>query len=80
MVEINPVPVWCRKFSRRLWPGHPPVFDGEPTAADLEEARALYLALDPQSQWWLRSLRSRLGLPELSDKQWARLAPERIES
>jgi hypothetical protein len=81
MVEINPLPLWCRKIPRRLWPGFPPPFpDGTPTPDDIEEARELYLALDPQSQWWYRSLRPRLGLPELSDEQWARLAPERIES
>lgn len=52
-VTIRPIPAGFLKFSRRVWPGHPPIFtDGEPTEADRELARELFAALDPDSQAW----------------------------
>jgi hypothetical protein len=69
MVQIEPVPLAYLKFSRRWWPTHPPVFpDGPPTSDDIAEARALYEALDPESQWWYRGLRGRLGMNPLTEE------------
>lgn len=46
------------------WPMHAPVFaGGKRTPDDIEEARALYLALDPWSQFWYRDLAESLGMP-----------------
>jgi hypothetical protein len=51
-VNIIPLPAGFVKHARRWWPGHPPIFDGEPTVADRQLARELWAALDPDSREW----------------------------
>lgn len=51
-VSVRPLLDWERKLNR-FRPSHPPIFsDGEPTQHDVELARELFLALDPESQRW----------------------------
>jgi hypothetical protein len=58
-VTILPMPDRYRKIPARLRPGVPPVFsgcpEGGPTPEDIELARALFGALDAESQDWYRS-------------------------
>lgn len=51
-VTIKPMPRAFLKISPKLRPAHPPVFDGDPNTADIEEARALFIELDDDSQAW----------------------------
>jgi|GEM_PF-4893777 len=51
-VYIQPMPVNYRKIPEWYRPGHPPIFDGDPTDADIELARDLFAALDAESQAW----------------------------
>jgi hypothetical protein len=51
-VNISPMPLWARALPRRMRPTPPPIFDSEPTPADIELARELFDALDPDSQDW----------------------------
>ncbi len=51
-VTIRPLPQVYRTVSKRLRPYHPPIFDGEPTPADISLARALFQELDEESQDW----------------------------
>jgi hypothetical protein len=66
-VSIKPLPHGFRSVPRRLWCGHPPMFDGEPTRDDIALAIELLEALDPDSFDWyggaetIARLRERLG-------------------
>jgi len=51
-VTLKPMPRAFLKVSEKFRPNHPPVFDGDPTTADIEEARALFVELDEDSQHW----------------------------
>ena len=51
-VNVQPLPERYRALPARLRPMHPPLFDGEPTRADIELALALLLALDSESFGW----------------------------
>lgn len=52
-VTINPLPQWSRELPERLRPMHPPIFGIDtPTADDIELARELFAALDPESRRW----------------------------
>jgi len=63
-VHIEPLPLWCRTIPHRLWPQHPPLWlDGAPTPEDLDEARLLLAALDPESRLWYSYTCERLGVP-----------------
>ena len=55
-VQIVPIPEWyASRGITRFLPMPPPIFpDGDPTPADIELARELFLALDPNSQRWYR--------------------------
>lgn len=53
-VTVNPMPEDVRNASPRFRRMPPPVFSGEPTEEDVELARALFQALDPESQLWYR--------------------------
>jgi hypothetical protein len=54
-VNVQPMPQSYRNISTRFRPGAPPIFpDGKYTAEDLELARELFKALDPESQEWYR--------------------------
>lgn len=54
-VEIKPVPEWMRKTPVKWWPLPPPIFlDCPPSDDDIELARELFEALDPESQTWYR--------------------------
>jgi hypothetical protein len=60
-VKIIPASASLRKIPMRLWPLHPPIFQGgEPTEDDRQLARELFLALDEESQAWYRRGGSRL--------------------
>jgi hypothetical protein len=48
-----------REVPELLWPVYPPIFDGEPTAEDIELALALIEALDPPSRRWYRTFLER---------------------
>jgi hypothetical protein len=65
VVHIDPLPMALRSIPRRLWPGHPPIRVGPEQPGDREEALALYLALDADSQHWYAGLRPWLGLPPI---------------
>jgi hypothetical protein len=71
MVVIEPLPLAFRDVPRLYWPGHPPIRpSGEtPEPGDRELARALYLALDPDSQIWWSGLRPWIGLPPLEQDE-----------
>lgn len=64
IVNIAPLPLAYRSISNRFRPKHPPIFqgDGEPTDADIELARELFLELDPESQEWYRGCGAFEGL------------------
>jgi len=51
-VKITPLPEFYRKYSRRLWPCHPPIFEGPPSPRDVKLAIELYKLLDEESQKW----------------------------
>lgn len=51
-VDLKPMPRRYLEISEKFRPQHPPIFDGTPTPADIAEARALFEALDPESQRW----------------------------
>ena len=51
-VHIIPIPSAYLKITRLYRPGHPPIFDGDPTPEDIALARALFLELDSESQDW----------------------------
>lgn len=51
-VNVQPLPERYRALAARLRPMHPPLFEGEPTRADIELAIALLLVLDPESLAW----------------------------
>ncbi len=51
-VNIAPLPLWARALPKWMRPTHPPIFDSEPTPADVELAHELFDALDPDSQEW----------------------------
>ena len=54
-VNVMPLPQSYRTLPKWLRPGHPPICpDGDPTAADIALARALFAELDPESQEWYR--------------------------
>jgi hypothetical protein len=53
-VTIKPMPAAYREIPERLRPGHPPIFDGDPTPEDVELAQALFAELDAESQRWYR--------------------------
>ena len=54
--NLVPMPRAYLKISEKYRPSHPPIFDDEPSAADLLEARALFRELDAESQrWYCRS-------------------------
>lgn len=50
-VCVRPMPAALRAM-KRFRPMAPPIFDDEPTPADIALARELFLALDAQSQEW----------------------------
>lgn len=56
--NVIPMPRAYLKIRDIFRPGHPPVFNSPPTPADIAEARALFLELDPESQKWY----GRLGI------------------
>ena len=58
-VNMILVPEALRRHSAKWWHMPPPIFDGPPTAADREEARLLFAALDGESQWWYGRCRTR---------------------
>lgn len=50
-VNVHPIPSDYHKISQRFRPMPAPIFsDGDPTPADIELARELFLALDLESQ------------------------------
>lgn len=51
---LKPMPRSFLKITEKFRPGHPPIFEGDPSGEDIAEARALFLALDPESQAWYR--------------------------
>jgi hypothetical protein len=51
-VTVAPMPLRWREISARLRPQCPPVFGAEPSASDVELARELVRALDPESRDW----------------------------
>lgn len=53
-VNVKPMPRSYLKISEKYRPGHPPIYDGTPTPAEIVEAHALLEALDPESQRWYR--------------------------
>lgn len=65
-VNIKPIPLELLEHPVRLWPQTPPIFDGPPTAEDIELARELFSALDPDSKTWYRCNHPRLfgDMPE----------------
>lgn len=59
-VNIQPMPMSYREL-KRFRPMPPPIFpDGPPTDDDIELARELFQALDPESQEWYRRGGSRV--------------------
>lgn len=52
-VTVTPMPRSYLKI-KKFRPGHPPVFDCDPTPEDVALARALFLELDAESQAWYR--------------------------
>lgn len=52
MVNVVPLSLSVRAIPRRYRPQPPPIFDCEPTEADVELARELFAELDPESQRW----------------------------
>ena len=61
-VIIEPMPRSYLKIKKIFRPSHPPIYDSPPTPADIEEARALFAELDPESQEWYTGL-SATGRP-----------------
>lgn len=54
-VVIETLPKFYHKINPRFWPGFPPIFpDGDPTEADRDLARKLFLLLDEKSKTWYR--------------------------
>lgn len=54
-IDLKPMPRSYLDIKPLFRPSHPPVFpDGRPTADDIEEAKALYKALDSESRGWYR--------------------------
>lgn len=53
-VTIKPMPRSYLKIAPKFRPGTPPIFDGDPSPQDIDEARALFAELDPESQAWYR--------------------------
>lgn len=53
-VHIVPMPRSFLKFSEKIRPSHPPIFDDDPSQDEIAEARALFAELDEDSQAWYR--------------------------
>lgn len=53
-VTIKPMPRAFLKICPKFRPGHPPIFDGDPTPDDFAEALALFAELDVDSQSWYK--------------------------
>lgn len=63
-VQIAPMPAGIRNIPKKWRPLHPPIFpDGEPTAEEIELARALFKELDEESQNWYARLSTNFDLP-----------------
>ena len=56
-VNVQPMPPSTRQLPAHLRPMPAPIFDGDPSPADIELARELYLALDDESQRWYAGFR-----------------------
>ena len=58
-VHVNPMPKGIRAIPERWRPLPPPIFpNGDPSPEDIELARELFLALDPESQRWYSVMRT----------------------
>lgn len=52
-IDVRPLPEFYRKFPKIYWPCPPPVFSHEePTPAEIELARELFMLLDDESKEW----------------------------
>lgn len=54
MTNVNVYPIPDAYRGLRFQPMPQPIFDGDPSPDDIELARSLFLALDPESQRWYR--------------------------
>ena len=62
-VNVTPLSPALRATPARYRPGFPPLFpDGDPTPADIELARDLFLLLDAASKAWYSRCRIFAGL------------------
>lgn len=67
VLDIRPMPDWCRDLPPKYRIGHPPLFGSEPTREDYRLAIALIERFDADSQVWYRLALLREELAALPD-------------